>query len=69
MYFIIRLPCWLSSKESTCNAGDMGLIPGLGNIPWRRKLQPTPVSLPGKSNAQRSLMGYNPWSCKTNMTE
>ena len=24
------LPRWLSSKESTCAAGDMGLIPGLG---------------------------------------
>ena len=24
------LPCWLSSKEFICNAGDMGSIPGLG---------------------------------------
>ena len=24
------LPWWLSGKESTCNAGDVGLIPGLG---------------------------------------
>ena len=23
------LPRWLSGKESTCNAGDMSLIPGL----------------------------------------
>ena len=23
-------------KESTCNAGDPGLIPGLGRSPWRR---------------------------------
>ena len=22
------LPWWLSGKESTCNAGDLGLIPG-----------------------------------------
>ena len=21
-------------KESTCNAGDLGLIPGLGNLGW-----------------------------------
>ena len=27
---IIRLPQWLSSKESTFNEGDAGLIPGLG---------------------------------------
>ena len=25
---------------------------------WRRKWQPTPVFLPGKSNGQRSLAGY-----------
>ena len=29
---------------------------------WRRKWQPTPVSLPGKSHGQRSLAGCNPWS-------
>ena len=26
--------------------------------------QPTPVSLPGKSYGQRSLVGYNPWGHK-----
>ena len=32
---------------------------------WRRKRQPTSVFLPGKSPAQRSLVGYSPWgSCK-----
>ena len=38
-------------KESTCNA----------KIPWRRAWQPTPVSLPGESHGQRSLVGYSPW--------
>ena len=28
---------------------------------WRRKWQPTPVLLPGKSHGQRSLIGYRPW--------
>ena len=28
---------------------------------WRRKWQPTPVFLPGKSHGQRSLEGYSPW--------
>ena len=23
-------------KESACNAGDLGLIPGLGEMSWRR---------------------------------
>ena len=29
--------------------------------PWRRKWQPTPVFLPGKSYGQRSLVVYHPW--------
>ena len=31
---------------------------------WRRKWQPTPVLLPGKSHGWRSLVGYSPWGCK-----
>ena len=31
---------------------------------WRRKWQPTPVLLPGKSHGQRSLVGYSPWGHK-----
>ena len=30
----------------------------VGKISWRRKWQPTPVFLPGKSHGQRSLVGY-----------
>ena len=38
------------SKESACNVGDLGLIPGLGSkIPWSRAWQPTRVFFPGKS--------------------
>ena len=29
--------------------------------PWRRKWQPTPVFLPGRSHWQRSLASYHPW--------
>ena len=38
--------------------------PWVWKIPWRRKWQPTPVFLPGKSHGQRSLVGYSPWACK-----
>ena len=39
-------------------------------MPWRRRWQPTPVSLPGKSQGQRSLVGCSPWGCKeSGMTE
>ena len=33
MLHILRLPRWLSGKESACNTGDMGLIPGSGRFP------------------------------------
>ena len=37
---------------------------------WRRKWQPTPVFLPGKSHGQRSLVGYCPWGRKeSDMTD
>ena len=46
--------------------------PWVGKTPWRRKgqRQPTAVILPGKSHAQRSLVGYSPWGHKgLDMTE
>ena len=30
---ILELPWWLSGKESACNAGDAGSIPGSGRSP------------------------------------
>ena len=56
---------WLSSKEFTCNSGDLGrhgFDSGVGKIPWRRAWQPTPVFLPGKSHWQRSQVDYSPQS-------
>ena len=38
--------------------------PWVRKVPWRRKWQPTPALLPGKSHGQRSLEGYNPWGHK-----
>ena len=55
-YVFSGLPWWLSGKEATCNAGDVGSIPGLGRFPWRRAWQPTPVFLPGESHGQRNLV-------------
>ena len=31
---------WLSGKESLCNAGDVGLIPGLGRSPGEGNSNP-----------------------------
>ena len=58
-------------KNPPANAGairDMGSIPGSGEIPWRRKWQPTPVLLPGESHGQRSLAGYGAQSRKESDT-
>ena len=38
--------------------------PWVGKIPWRRKWQPTPVLLPRKFHAWRSLVAYTPWGRK-----
>ena len=38
--------------------------PWVGKIPWRRKWQPTPVFVPGKSHGQRNLAGYSLWGHK-----
>ena len=44
--------------------------PWVRKIRWRRKWQPTPVLLPGKSHGWRSLIGYSPWCHKeSDMTE
>ena len=38
-------------KNPTANAEDVGLVPGeVGKVPQRKKWQPTPVFLPGKSH-------------------
>ena len=52
-----------SGKEPTCQCRRQrrcGFNPWVGKIPWRRKWQPTPLFLPGKSHEQRSLVGYIP---------
>ena len=56
-------------KKPPVNAGNSGSI-RVRKIPWRRKWQPTPVFVPGKSYGQRSLVGYSPWGRKeSDMTE
>ena len=64
VFYIINwsFPGGSESKESACNAGDLGLIPA--GDPWRRKWQYTPLFLSGKFHGQKSLVGYNPWGGK-----
>ena len=52
-------PCGLAGKESTCNAGHLGSIPGLGRSPGEGKSYPTPVCWAGE------FPGLDrPWGCK-----
>ena len=47
------------SKESACNAGNMGSVPGLGR--FLGEGHGTPGFLPEECHGQRSLAGYSPW--------
>ena len=51
-------------QEPTCQCRRRGFNLWAGKTPWRRKWQPTPVFLPGKSHGQGSLVGYSAWGCK-----
>ena len=51
-------------KNPPANAGETRHGLRVGKIPWRRKWEPTPVFLPGKSHGQRTLAGYSPWCCQ-----
>ena len=60
IHFLIiqrSFPGGSDGRESACNIGDAGSVLGRED-PWRRKWQPTPVFLPGRSHGQRSLAGY-----------
>ena len=54
------LPRCLSGKESACQCRRHKFNLWVGKISWRKKWQPTPEFLPGKSHGQRSLAGYSP---------
>ena len=49
-------PGSLADKESACNVGDPGLIPGSESFPWKRDRLPTPVFLgfPGGADGKQS---------------
>jgi len=50
---------------------EMGFNPWVGKISWRRKWQPTPVFLPGKSHGWRNLVVHGvakSWTQLSNFT-
>ena len=60
---IYRLPGSSAGKESACNVGDQGSIPGLGRSPGEGERAPTPVFWPGEFHGLYSL-----WGCKESDT-
>ena len=58
----LDFPCGSTSKESTCNEGDLGLIPGLGISPGEGKVYPLQYS------SLENSMDYSPWGHKESDT-
>ena len=64
---------WLSDKEYACQCRRQGRCrfnPWVRKTRWRRKRQPSPVLLLGKSHGQRGTwwVGYSPQDCKQSDT-
>ena len=55
-------------KESACNAGDSGLIPGSGRTPEGGHGNPFQYSCRENPHRQRGLMGYSSWGHKESDT-
>ena len=55
-------------KESTCNAGDVSSIPGLGRSPGGGHGNSLRCSCLENPHGQRSLVGYSPWGHKESDT-
>ena len=57
-------------KESACNAGDLGSIPGLGRSLGGGHGKPLQYYYLRNTHGQRSIVGYSPWGRKeSDMTE
>ena len=55
-------------KESACNAGDSGSVPGLGSSPGIGHGNPLQYYCLKNPHGQRSLMGFSPWGHKESHT-
>ena len=51
-------------KESACNAGHLGSIPGLGRSPGGGNGNPLQYSCLENPHGERSLADYSSWGCK-----
>ena len=60
----VGFPGGLDGRESTCNVGDLGSIPGLGRSPGGGHGNPLQYSCLENPYGQRSLVGHSPWGHK-----
>ena len=74
--YIRGFPGGSDGKESACNTGGLGSIPGLGSMEpgfdpfWRREGLPMQYSGPENPHGQRSLTGHSSQSLReSDMTE
>ena len=64
----VGFPGASDGKESSCNAGDLGLIPGLERSPGGGHGKPLQYSCLENPHGQRSLAGYSSWDRKESDT-
>ena len=67
----ICVSCGASGKKSTCQyrrCRRPEFPQWVRKVSWRRKQQPTPLFLAGKSHEQKSLASYSPWGCRKSDT-
>ena len=57
-----------NGKESVCNVGNLGLIPGLGRSPGEGNSNPLQYSRLENRQGQRRLAGYGSWDHKESDT-
>ena len=63
-------PSGFDHKEASCNAGDLGSIPGLGRCPEGGLGNSLQYSCLENPHGQKSLAGSSPWGRKeSDMTE
>ena len=75
LYWILRGPNYIlgfpggsDSKESACNVGDPGSIPGSGRSPGEGNGNPLQQSWLENPIDRDCLAGYSPWGCKESDT-
>ena len=64
----LGFPDGSDGRESACNVGDLGSIPGLERLPGGGHGNPLQYFCLENPHGQRSLVGYSPWGHKESDT-